>query len=171
MYISVYVLRTYMCNLSCIFIATRVSFDARNCRNQQSLMHILKSNMGTGILALPIAIKYAGLLIGSALLLFVGLVCSHCAQMLVICTQSMCIEYNASSLHYGEAVWLAAKRGPRWLRPRANIVRGIINTIINVMQMGLCSVYILFIAENTHKVCSFVIMACTHANFAEFCGN
>lgn len=48
-----------------------------------SLAHLLKSSLGTGILAMPAAFKNAGLLFGALGTIIVGLICTHCVHILV----------------------------------------------------------------------------------------
>lgn len=48
-----------------------------------SLAHLLKSSLGTGILAMPAAFKNAGLLFGGVGTLVLGLVCTHSVHILV----------------------------------------------------------------------------------------
>lgn len=48
-----------------------------------ALAHLLKSSLGTGILAMPMAFKNAGLWFGLAGTVIVGLLCTHCVHILV----------------------------------------------------------------------------------------
>lgn len=48
-----------------------------------ALLHLLKSSLGTGILAMPNAFGNAGLLFGSVMTIIVGVLCTHCVWILV----------------------------------------------------------------------------------------
>lgn len=48
-----------------------------------ALAHLLKSSLGTGILAMPMAFKNSGLLVGALGTIIVGFICTHCVQILV----------------------------------------------------------------------------------------
>lgn len=48
-----------------------------------SLVHLLKSSLGTGILAMPMAFKNSGLLVGAIGTLVLGFICTHCIHILV----------------------------------------------------------------------------------------
>lgn len=52
-------------------------------RDCDTLTHLLKASLGTGILAMPIAFKSAGLLVGVFATILVAFVCTHCAYILV----------------------------------------------------------------------------------------
>jgi len=52
-------------------------------RDCDTLTHLLKASLGTGILAMPIAFKSAGLLVGIFATILVAFVCTHCAYILV----------------------------------------------------------------------------------------
>lgn len=47
------------------------------------MIHLLKGNIGSGILAMPDAFSNAGLVVGTIGTLFMGFVCTHCMHMLV----------------------------------------------------------------------------------------
>ncbi|KAF9823115.1 hypothetical protein SFRURICE_019353, partial [Spodoptera frugiperda] len=47
-----------------------------------SLVHLLKSSLGSGILAMPAAFKNAGLAAGAIGTLVVGFICTHCVYVL-----------------------------------------------------------------------------------------
>lgn len=52
-------------------------------RTMGSLAHLLKSSLGTGILAMPMAFKNSGLLFGALGTIIVGFLCTHCVHIFV----------------------------------------------------------------------------------------
>lgn len=48
-----------------------------------SLAHLLKSSLGSGILAMPMAYKNSGLLFGALGTIIVGFICTHCVHIFV----------------------------------------------------------------------------------------
>lgn len=54
-----------------------------------TLTNLIKGNIGTGILAMPDAIKNAGMLIGIPGLVAMALICIHCMHMLVRCSREL----------------------------------------------------------------------------------
>lgn len=55
--------------------------------NTETLMHIIKANIGTGILAMPLAFKHGGLVLSSISLWIIAIVCVHCMHMLLNCAK------------------------------------------------------------------------------------
>lgn len=51
--------------------------------NLQTMMHLLKGNIGTGVLAMPNAFGNSGLITGTILLPVIGAIAVHCMQTLV----------------------------------------------------------------------------------------
>lgn len=52
-------------------------------RDNETLTHLLKASLGTGILAMPIAFMYAGLVFGIVATIFTAIICTHCSYVLV----------------------------------------------------------------------------------------
>ena len=48
-------------------------------------MHIIKGNIGTGVLAMPLAFKNAGLVLSSLSLWVMAVICVHCMHILLNC--------------------------------------------------------------------------------------
>lgn len=52
-------------------------------RNFDTMIHLLKGNIGTGILAMPDAFRNSGWVVGLVCTALLGAVCTHCMHMLV----------------------------------------------------------------------------------------
>jgi proton-coupled amino acid transporter len=62
-----------------------VSFFYFSFRKLDIMIHLLKGNIGTGVLAMQDAFQNAGLLAGNIGKLLMGINCTHCMHMLVRC--------------------------------------------------------------------------------------
>lgn len=54
-----------------------------NYRYLETMMHLFKGNVGSGIFALGDAFKHAGLLLAPPLTMFLGVICVHAQHILV----------------------------------------------------------------------------------------
>lgn len=120
--------------------------------NLQTMMHLLKGNIGSGILAMPFAMMNAGLVGGSVGLVIIGAIAIHCMHILVNTCHKLCEETEVISMDYGTVVEVAFERGPAPLRPLSVYAKGVINVFLTATQLGFCCVYFVFISQNIQQV-------------------
>ncbi|ESO89511.1 hypothetical protein LOTGIDRAFT_218879 [Lottia gigantea] len=120
--------------------------------NLQCLMHLLKGNIGTGILAMPVAIKNAGLWLGTVGLLLIGVIAVHCMHLLVKCSRIMCKRTGSVAMDYADVMETSVKTGHIRLRKFAKFSRYLVFVLLIVTQFGFCSVYIVFIATSVKQI-------------------
>ncbi|XP_066129139.1 proton-coupled amino acid transporter 2 isoform X2 [Saccopteryx bilineata] len=119
----------------------------------QALIHLIKCNVGTGVLGLPLAVKNAGLLVGPLSLLAMGFVACHCMHILVRSAQRFCHRLNKPFMDYGETVMRGLEASPSsWLRDHAHWGRHLVTFFLIFTQLGFCCVYIVFLADNLKQV-------------------
>ncbi|XP_071453149.1 proton-coupled amino acid transporter-like protein acs [Hetaerina americana] len=116
------------------------------------LAHLLKSSLGTGILAMPNAFRNGGLIFGTIATLVVGYICTHCVYILVNSSHTLCRRLRVPSLTYAETAEAAFKTGPLPLRPYASAVRRFVDISLAVTYYSAACVYIVFIAHSTKQV-------------------
>ncbi|KAF4526248.1 hypothetical protein B566_EDAN001933 [Ephemera danica] len=96
---------------------------SRATTDGQAVIHLVKSSLGTGILAMPFAFSNAGLaggLIGTA---FVSLIYTYCVHIMVRSSQVLCERHNIPSLDFANLVDIAFQRGPERAQRFAGAMR------------------------------------------------
>ncbi|XP_049785546.1 proton-coupled amino acid transporter 2-like [Schistocerca cancellata] len=129
-----------------------------NASNNQDLSNwmvftnLTKASMGTGILAMPMAIRNAGL-IGLPLFAAIAVVCVYCIHLLVRSSRTLRRRLMVPALEYADTAAAACKtsRSPV-VRSIAPFARGFTEVVLLVYMIGVCSVYVLFVKENLKQL-------------------
>ncbi|KAK2717465.1 neutral amino acid uniporter 4-like isoform X2 [Artemia franciscana] len=121
--------------------------------NLDTLIHLLKGNIGTGILAMPDALKNAGLVLGTVALPILGLITTHCMHMLIDTAQLLRERFNTGPLGYADVVEAAFQAGPAPLKRFSTFARRILNIFLCITQLGFCCVYFVFVGTSNKQVC------------------
>uniref|UniRef100_A0AAR2LNB3 Amino acid transporter transmembrane domain-containing protein n=1 Tax=Pygocentrus nattereri TaxID=42514 RepID=A0AAR2LNB3_PYGNA len=117
----------------------------------QTLIHLLKGNIGTGLLGLPLAVKNAGLVMGPLSLFVMGIIAVHCMNILVKCAHHLSDKLGKPFLTYGEAVEYGMEN-VSWLRNYSHWGRRVVNLFLIITQLGFCCVYFVFLSDNVKQV-------------------
>ncbi|CAH0392445.1 unnamed protein product [Bemisia tabaci] len=120
--------------------------------NNETLIHLLKGSLGTGILAMPKAFYQAGLLIGTIGTILIGFLCTYCLHVLVRSQYILCKRKRVPILSYPDSMKIALQEGPSGLRMFADASYVIVDGFLIVYQLGICCVYIVFVATTVKQV-------------------
>ncbi|XP_046833399.1 proton-coupled amino acid transporter 2-like isoform X1 [Vespa crabro] len=120
----------------------------------ETMMHLFKGNVGSGIFALGDAFKHAGLLLAPPLTIFLGIICVHAQHILIQCNEEVKRRVGDPSIQSGFAgtVELCFATGPLALRKYSVFMRKMVNLFLCVTQLGFCCVYFVFISTNMQQV-------------------
>ncbi len=133
------------------FTERKVSNPTTDC---DTLTHLLKASLGTGILAMPLAFQSAGLLVGVFATILVAFVCTHCAYILVKCAHVLYYKTSKTQMGFADVA-----ETPKWARPFAGPSRYLIQISLFITYYGTCSVYAVIVAANFNKVISYYMIA------------
>eukprot|EP00088_Acartia_fossae_P071648 TRINITY_DN9890_c0_g1_i13.p1 TRINITY_DN9890_c0_g1~~TRINITY_DN9890_c0_g1_i13.p1 ORF type:complete len:474 (-),score=52.14 TRINITY_DN9890_c0_g1_i13:363-1784(-) len=121
--------------------------------NCDTIIHLLKGNLGTGILAMPDAIKNSGIVLGSVGLILMASICIRCMHVLVKCSHELCRRTNLPSLSYSDvAETCFATSSSDRMKRLAPLARKTINLFLCITQLGFCCVYFVFVSQNLKQV-------------------
>ncbi|KAL4105263.1 hypothetical protein QTP88_020520 [Uroleucon formosanum] len=120
--------------------------------NGETLTHLLKASLGTGILAMPLAFQCSGLITGVFATLIVSFVCTYCSYLLVKCAHTLYRRTKVSSMSYADVAEVAFANGPAWSRKFSSITRQSVLWLLFVTYFGTCSVYTVIIASNFEQL-------------------
>ncbi|KAL1518272.1 hypothetical protein ABEB36_001917 [Hypothenemus hampei] len=144
------------------FEASNYDFDPFKARdlvhpvsNMDTLTHLLKASLGTGILSMPAAFKSAGLVMGIFSTIVVSLVCTHCSYILVVCAHELYKRAGKTQMSFAEVAEEACRRGPKWARSFAQPARLLVLIGIFVTYFFTCSCYTVIIAKNINYVLEY----------------
>ncbi|KAL3285189.1 hypothetical protein HHI36_019307 [Cryptolaemus montrouzieri] len=119
----------------------------------ETLMHLLKGNVGSGIFAMGDAIKNAGIILGPIVVLFLGIICLYCQHLLLNVAKKMSTKTAVpSSPDFAETVGLVFAEGPPRIQRFSYFMKRLVNVFLCITQLGFCCVYLVFISENVKQV-------------------
>ncbi|XP_068958392.1 proton-coupled amino acid transporter 1-like [Petaurus breviceps papuanus] len=97
--------------------------------------------------------KYAGIIVGPISLLVLGVMIIHCMGILVKCGHHFCHRMQKPFVDYGDTVMYGLEASPfLWLRTHSLWARHLVRSLLIITQLGFCSVYFLFLADNFKQV-------------------
>jgi proton-coupled amino acid transporter len=112
------------------------------------MMHILRSFVGTGILALPYAFSNFGLISGLVGTFIVWCFMTHGLYLIVTVASEIEKKCKKKDLSYGKVVEEAFLIEPKCLQKVAKCSCVVMNVIIISLELGTCCVYVVFVADN-----------------------
>ncbi|KAL4717538.1 hypothetical protein ACJJTC_000687 [Scirpophaga incertulas] len=119
-----------------------------------TMLHIFRGNIGSGLLAMGDAFKNGGLVFASVTTAILGIICVHAQHILLNYSEEMHRQLKCDKPPgYAETVYLVFHHGPARWRGLAPFMRLMINTFLCITQLGFCCVYIVFIANNVKLIC------------------
>ncbi|KAJ6643909.1 Proton-coupled amino acid transporter-like protein pathetic, partial [Pseudolycoriella hygida] len=118
----------------------------------ETLTHLLKASLGTGILAMPIAFSYSGFVVGIFATIFTAFICTHCSYILVKCAHTLYRRTHRTAMTFSEVAEVAFSNGPRWGRGLAKFSKTLILQSLFWTYFGTCSVYTVIVATNFQQI-------------------
>ncbi|XP_046684040.1 proton-coupled amino acid transporter-like protein CG1139 isoform X2 [Homalodisca vitripennis] len=122
----------------------------------ETLAHLLKGNIASGMYAMGDAFKNGGLLLAPFLTVFLGLICVFNQHILIVCANLM-RERNKLNYYPGfdDTVELCFDAGPPLFRTYAKHGRSAVNVFLVTAQLGFCCVYMVFVTSTTHQILKY----------------
>ncbi|XP_067003588.2 proton-coupled amino acid transporter-like protein CG1139 isoform X1 [Anabrus simplex] len=120
--------------------------------NVDTLVHLLKGSLGTGILAMPNAFYHAGMVVGFVGTVLIGSLCTYCMHVLIRSQYELCRQLRVPLLSYPRTVEVALDQGPSVLRKATRYAGTVVNGFLVTYQLGICCVYVVFVASNLKEV-------------------
>lgn len=117
-----------------------------------TLIHLLKGSLGSGILAMPLAFSHAGLFLGLACTFAIGAICTYCVHILVKSAHELCRRTRVPSLGFAEVAEAAFLAGPKSFHPWAKFAKAMINLFLVIDLLGCCCVYVVFVSKNIKQI-------------------
>ncbi|XP_050432741.1 proton-coupled amino acid transporter-like protein CG1139 [Adelges cooleyi] len=125
--------------------------------NSETLIHLLKGSLGTGILAMPNAFYNSGLLVGTVGTILIGILCTYCLHVLIRSQYILCKRLREPILSYPDSMKYALQNGPSFLRFGVPLSALIVDGFLITYQLGICCVYIMFIGSSIKQVLDMYI--------------
>ncbi|EEB18936.1 proton-coupled amino acid transporter, putative [Pediculus humanus corporis] len=131
------------------FAVRKVADPTTDC---DTLTHLLKASLGTGILAMPDAFRNTGLTLGIFATIFVAFLCTYCSYLLVKCAHVLYHRTRVTSMSFAEVAEAAFNSGPKPVQKYASFAKFIIQFGLWLTYFGTCSVYTVIIGKNFAQV-------------------
>uniref|UniRef100_A0A1B6DX41 Amino acid transporter transmembrane domain-containing protein n=1 Tax=Clastoptera arizonana TaxID=38151 RepID=A0A1B6DX41_9HEMI len=119
----------------------------------QTLTHMLKGNIATGVFAMGDAFKNAGLILGPILTIFLGVVAVFNQHILLDCAEYKRKNENLNYVpNFDDTVYYCFERGPFLFKKLAKHCKVTVNICLILASLGFCSVYFVFVSTAVKQV-------------------
>ncbi|XP_044254876.1 proton-coupled amino acid transporter-like protein pathetic [Tribolium madens] len=134
-------------------------YEHRNVQHPNSfsgaLMHICKSSLGTGILAIPSAVAAGGIVVGVVGTVLTGILCTHTIHLLIFASQEICKKAKVPMLGFAETAHAVFKYGPNRVKSFAYIAKYFVDICLLLTYCSGNAVYVVFITGNIQDVVNY----------------
>uniref|UniRef100_A0A1B6FUZ6 Amino acid transporter transmembrane domain-containing protein n=1 Tax=Cuerna arida TaxID=1464854 RepID=A0A1B6FUZ6_9HEMI len=134
------------------FKERKVEHPTSDC---DTLTHLLKASLGSGILSMPLAFKNTGVALGIFCTILVAVVCTHCCYIIVKCAHVLYYKTRVPAMSFADVGESAFANGPPWGRKFAKLARIAIQLGLFSAYFGTCSVYTVLIGTNFEQVVEY----------------
>lgn len=123
----------------------------------ETLMHLFKGNVGSGVFGMADAIKNSGIVVGGALILIIACICVHMQHILVNAAEHQQKVHNLYTRPgYAETLELCFSNSKsERIRRLTPFMRKSCNFMICITQLGFCAVYFVFVSSNIKNVLDY----------------
>ncbi|XP_017150812.1 glutamate transporter polyphemus-like [Drosophila miranda] len=120
--------------------------------NTGAFVSLLKSVIGTGILALPLAFSYTGWMCGAILLILTTIMLIHGITLLVMCMVESARRQKQGYCNYSDTMVFSFGEGPNWCKYCAKAAGFLVDVVLSLSHYGVCVVYLVFVAVNLKQL-------------------
>ncbi|XP_013189029.1 proton-coupled amino acid transporter-like protein CG1139 [Amyelois transitella] len=140
----------------------KIEFDPHKHRKivhptsySDTMIHLLKGSIGAGILAMPEAVRRVGIPASCGGILLIGTFATYCIQLLIAAQYLLCQRQRRGYMTYPRSMFIAVSEGPPLMRKCAYFFYYFVDTVLIMWQLGICTIYAVFVAENLKQVFDF----------------
>lgn len=120
----------------------------------ETMMHFLKGNIGSGLLAMGDAFRHGGLLLAPPITIFVGIISLYNQHMLVRNSHKLHAKLKLDEYPgFSDTMELSFLTGPRQFQRFTDTIRRLVKMFVIITQLGFCCVYFVFVSESSHQIC------------------
>lgn len=132
--------------------------ESKGISSLETLAHLLKGNIGPGILGMPLAFMYSGLYVGLIGTTILGFIALHCSQLLLQASATLRVSHGFKSLSYEETAIVALEYSHmRSLRKYAPAMGVFVRSFLCITQLGICCIFFVFPSDNIYQVLACAI--------------
>ncbi|XKL66370.1 hypothetical protein PGB90_009790 [Kerria lacca] len=122
-----------------------------------SLLHLLKFSVGTGILTIPSAFKDVGYILGISGIAFIAVLYTHCMHLLIKSEYELCKRKRIPNMSYANTVHAAFEETFPRFRYLASCGKFFTDFFFVIYESGACSIYIIFISSNLKQLLDYYL--------------
>ncbi|XP_031630120.1 proton-coupled amino acid transporter-like protein CG1139 [Contarinia nasturtii] len=120
--------------------------------NFDTIIHLFKMSLGTGIFAMPNAFKSSGYIVGFIGTIILGTIATSCVHTLVNLEYFLCKLKKVPSMNYPNTAEAALLAGPEPFHKYAKTMVHVINAFLLLYQIGSSCIYVVFMTTNIQAV-------------------